>query len=62
VIGKDNETIGGTIKRHLAGVNQPEASKNKYVQLNRRLQAIVPTYANVSVMDYLRGIAHNLEL
>lgn len=50
------------LERHLAGVNQPEASKNKYVQLNRRLQAIASTYANDSMMDYLRGIAHNLAI
>ncbi|KAL3877189.1 hypothetical protein ACJMK2_034930 [Sinanodonta woodiana] len=50
------------LESHLAGVNQPEASKNKYVQLNRRLQAIVSTYANDSMMDYLRGIVHNLEI
>jgi hypothetical protein len=50
------------MERHLSGVIQPQASKNKYVQLNRRLQALLPTYANVNVMVYLRGIAHNLEI
>jgi len=33
------------MERHLSGVHQPEASQNKYVQLNRRLQAILSTYA-----------------
>ena len=41
------------IERHLSGVNQPEASKNKYVQLNRRLQTIIPIYPNTALMDYL---------
>ena len=50
------------IERHIAGVNQPESSKNKYVQLTRGLQVINPTYANTAFMEYLRGVAHNLEL
>ncbi|KAL3854324.1 hypothetical protein ACJMK2_013598 [Sinanodonta woodiana] len=50
------------MERHLSGVIQPQASKNKYVQLNRRLQALLPTYDNANVIVYLRGIANNLEL
>ncbi|KAL3886733.1 hypothetical protein ACJMK2_026711 [Sinanodonta woodiana] len=50
------------MERHLSGVIQPQASKNKYVQLNRRLQALLPTYDNANVIVYLRGIASNLEL
>ena len=56
------------MEHHLSGVPQPEASKNKYVQLNLRLHRILPVYTNVdflrgiALVDFLRGIAHNLEL
>ena len=50
------------IERFLSGFRQPEASKSKYVRLNRRLQALVPTYGTVPLGDYLRGIAHNISI
>lgn len=50
------------IERFHAGIRQLEASKSKYVRLNRRLQALVPTYGTVPVGDYLRAIAHNMNL
>ena len=50
------------IERFRAGIRHPEASKSKYVRLNRRLQALVPTYGTIPLEDYLRGIAHNISL
>lgn len=50
------------IERFRAGFRQPESSKSKYVRLNRRLKALVPTYGTVPVADYLRGIAHNINI
>ena len=50
------------IERFQAGFRHPEASKAKYVRLNRRLQALVPTYGAVPLLDYLRGVVHNINI
>ena len=50
------------IKRFHTGIRRPEASKLKYIRLNRRLQALVPTYGTILDSEYLRGIAHNLNI
>jgi hypothetical protein len=59
---KEQDPVEIMIERYRAGFRQPEASKSKYVRLNRRLLALVPTYVNVPVLDYLRGIAHNVAI
>jgi len=41
---------------------QPETSKTKYMRLNRRLQALVPSYGNIPLLEYLKGIAHNISI
>ncbi|KAB0796844.1 hypothetical protein PPYR_10905 [Photinus pyralis] len=48
--------------RITAGIQHPESSKRKYVQLNRRLEVLTDNYDNTAVMDYLRGISHNMEI
>ena len=50
------------IERYRSGFRHPEASKCKYVRLNRRLQALVPTYGTIPLDDFLRGVAHNVSL
>ena len=50
------------MERYRAGFRHPEASKSKYIRLNRRLQALVATYGTVPSDDYLRGIAHNIDI
>jgi hypothetical protein len=59
---KEQDHVELMIERFRAGFRQPEASKSKYVRLNRRLMALVPTYGSVSVLEYLRGLAHNLSI
>ena len=50
------------IERFRSGIRQPEASKSKYVRLNRRLQALVLTYGTVPLEEYLKGIDQNLNI
>ena len=38
------------------------SSKSKYVQLSRRLAAILPTYEGRDLKDYLRAVCHNIEI
>ena len=38
------------------------ASKSKYVQLSRRLAAILPTYAGRDLKDYLRAVSHDIDI
>ena len=38
------------------------ASKSKYVQLSKRLAAILPTYAGRDLNDYLRAVSHNIDI
>lgn len=59
---QEQNTIELFIQRYNSGVRAPEASKKKYAELNRRLKTLVANYINMNILDYLRGIAHNLEL
>ncbi|KAL3877823.1 hypothetical protein ACJMK2_035467 [Sinanodonta woodiana] len=58
----EQDHVESEIERRQSGGNHPEASKKKCLQLNRGLQAVVSTYANTSLMEYLRSVANNLEL
>ena len=40
----------------------PAPSKRKYAALTQRLQTLVGDYQNRDMLDFLRGIAHNLQL
>jgi hypothetical protein len=59
---KEQDRVEIDLERFQAGIRQPEASKAKYVQLNRRLQTLIPTYNTINILDYLRGIAYNLSI
>jgi len=50
------------IARFNAGSQTSVSSKNKYIQVTRRLTALLPTYGNRPLVQYLRGVAHNIEL
>lgn len=50
------------VTRHQAGAVVRAAPKSKYVTVTKRLQSIVPTYGTVQVLDYLRSVAHNVNL
>jgi hypothetical protein len=50
------------LARFLAGNRTTASSKNKYIQVTRRLTALLPTYGNIPLLQYLRGVAHNIEL
>lgn len=57
---KEQDYVEIKMERFKVGIRQPEASKAKYVLLNQRLQALVPTYKKMDSQNYLRGIAHNI--
>jgi len=59
---KEQDSVEIAMARFNSGFRQPEASKAKYVQLNRRLQAVCETYGATAILDYLRAIAHNLSI
>ena len=39
----------------------PPAKRRKYKDLDARLKTIVEDFANRDILDFLRGIAHNLQ-
>ena len=43
----------------LAG-HPPRPRKTAYVMRDRRIETIVADYANRPILDYLRGLAHNI--
>jgi len=59
---KEQDKVEIDIARFQTGNRQPEASKSKYIQLNRRLSAIVETYGDTECIDYLRAVSYNLTL
>jgi hypothetical protein len=59
---KEQDHVEVEMKGFRAEIQHPVALKTKYVQLNRRLEAILPMYGNIANMDYLRKISHNLSL
>ena len=38
------------------------SSKNKYIQVTRRLTVLLPTYGTRPLLEFLSGVAHNIEL
>lgn len=59
---KEQDHVEILVERFRAGFRQPETSKTKYMRLNRRLQALVPSYGNIPLLEYLKGIAHNISI
>jgi hypothetical protein len=59
---QEQDHVEQQIERYNAGVRQAEASKTKYVQLNRRLCALIPTYGQKPLLDFLRAVSYNLTL
>ncbi|XP_059147899.1 uncharacterized protein LOC131935505 [Physella acuta] len=59
---KEQDHVEIQLQRIRDGVQWPTSSKSKYVQLNRRLESILPMYGMIANMDYLRRIAHNLSM
>ncbi|KII61887.1 hypothetical protein RF11_14163 [Thelohanellus kitauei] len=51
-----------TISRISSGINTQPASKSKYIQLSRRLAAILPTYEGRDLIEYLRAVSHNINI
>ena len=58
----EQENIGQCVARFLAGEVKEDANKAKYVQLSRRLNALMPTYGNRPLLDFLRAVSQNLTL
>lgn len=50
------------IERFKSGFRHPNSSKAKYAKINRRLEAIIPTYNVDNKLDFLRRIASNIEI
>lgn len=49
------------MERILAG-HVPEPAKRKYLDLNRRIEAVVETYYEKPLDDFLTAIAYNFDL
>ena len=47
--------------RMIAGKN-PSSQKRKYVAVTNRISTLVGEFENRGQLEYLRGIAHNLQL
>ena len=47
------------IEQLIAG-RQPPAKKTMYVLRDARIERIVRDYANRAILDYLRGLSHNI--
>lgn len=50
------------LDRYNSGFRQPEASKSKYVLINRRIKTLVQNYNRMDHINYLQGLSHNFEL
>lgn len=59
---KEQDHVEIQLERFHGGERRPEASKSKYVQLNKRIKNIADSYRNLPLIDYLRTIAHNLTI
>ena len=59
---KEQDHVEIQLEKYNSGDRQQEASNCKYVQLNKRLKNIVKTYADRPLIDYQRGIAHNMTI
>ena len=60
---REQDLTEQTISRIQSGItNSQAASKSKYVQLSRRLAAILHTYAGRDLNDYLRAVSHNIDI
>lgn len=59
---KEQDHVEIKVERYAAGFRHPVASKSKYIRLNQRLRDLIPTYGNLPLLDYLRGIAHNVSI
>ena len=59
---KEQDHVEIDLQRYRDGIQHPVATKTKYIQLNRRFEAILPMYGNIQNLDYLRRIAHNLAI
>lgn len=59
---KEQDRVEIELQRFRTGIRYPEASKQKYVQLNRRLETLVGNYNADDLIPYLRGISNNLTL
>ncbi|CAK1591269.1 unnamed protein product [Parnassius mnemosyne] len=59
---KEQDRVEIELERFRDGFRNPEASKKKYVQLNRRLETLMGNYNNDDLLPYLRGISNNLTL
>lgn len=49
------------IQRYRSGYRKPKG-KNKYVRLNERLQALMPSYNDNNKLEFLKAVAYNIEL
>ena len=49
------------IEQYISG-QQPPVSRKVYRDTAQRVQDIVKDYENRNILDFLRGIAHNLNL
>ena len=58
----EQENIELCVARFLAGELNEDASKAKYVQLSTRLNALMPTYENRPLLDFLRAVSQNSTL
>jgi len=49
-------------ERFQAGFRLPEASKNEYVSLNKRIKILTENYNQNDIINYLKRLSYNLEI
>jgi hypothetical protein len=61
VLQREESAQRASVEQAAAG-REPTKKKRKYIETNERLQRVVGDYSNRSYIDYLRGIAYNIQL
>ena len=61
IIRKEQNHTENILAQANAGRRVAERGKSKYVQLGRRIQALVDKYDTNNKLAFLRGIAHNID-
>ena len=61
ILKREQNLIQVNIAQARAG-HQPEPQRRRYLDSNQRIKNIVQDYHNRDIMQYLRGLAHNISM
>ena len=58
---KTEQALNDTIINQMLAGQEPPSKRKKYQDATKRIANIVQDYENREIVDFLRGIAHNLK-